>query len=1040
LEPILAGMAILVVLLVPVGWIISFVSISRTTRLRREVEERLWALEVQVGSLARALRERGPMPASAAASPPQGAPRPEGKPHISDVPSPPPQTDAAATPTPVVRPEVASPMPSPVQGVAPPVGVPAPSPEPHRPVASPRPSPEAPPPAGPTPRPPTPPPARRPPSTPPPKGPSFDWESLLGVKGAAWVGGFVLVIAAILLAKLAIDQGLFTPELRVTMLIMAGVGSLVWAELSLRRGYAITSNAVSGAGIATLYVAFFAGHSLYHFFSLLVTFALLALVTVVAGILAIRYDALFTAILGLLGGFATPLALSTGHDQPVGLFSYIFLLNLGLFWVALKKRWHSLAILGLAGTSLIEAAWFFEYMAPQKMLVGSVVFFGFGILYLVLPELSPKDKGSLGTTGILGGVVPFLFAFMIAGNPAYAGEWPLLFALVGLLDIALGAVAILRGPVWLLLSGALATAVTLPLWALQGLTASSLWGPTLGALAIGAILNLPGRFGNRLPQVREGEGVLGAAGLIAGAGLGCFTLVMVVREMGEPPWPFLALLAGLTLILFERSRAEIPGLRALGAIALAVLIQIWFFVATSGGVLLRNLSVGLLFTMALSLVSARKAREARGEAEVGVIAASLIAMMGLFACLLRTELARDPLPILLAAALLGALLMMSSLRQNWTQLLTIVLVSLSGLCFIWQEAYFQKGDAIVVLPFYVLFYLALLALPFLLPSAWRARLRDAPMPWFTSALAGPAFFLPIHAVWVACWGKEAIGLLPVGFAALSVVGLSGIDRFFSEHGLEARLRLRYLALFAALALGFVALAIPLQLNRQWITLGWALEAAAVWWLFPRLPHPGLKYFGALLYMLVSVRLLLNFDNVLHYQTRGAPIFNWILYTYGVPALCFFVGAHFLGRVEAARRRPEEMELYRGQKTILAPAVSFLGLLLVFALINLEIADYFSENSSYVEVSFEHKSARDLTTSGAWAAYSMVLLAVGTWRKGRALRFISLGFLMLTVAKVFLYDLSNLEGVSRVLSFLGLGISLILVSLFYQRFVFSKERT
>ena len=46
--------------------------------------------------------------------------------------------------------------------------------------------------------------------------------------------------------------------------------------------------------------------------------------------------------------------------------------------------------------------------------------------------------------------------------------------------------------------------------------------------------------------------------------------------------------------------------------------------------------------------------------------------------------------------------------------------------------------------------------------------------------------------------------------------------------------------------------------------------------------------------------------------------------------------------------------------------------------------------------------------------------------------------MLTVAKVFLYDLSTLTGLYRVLSFLGLGVSLILVSLLYQRFVIAKR--
>jgi uncharacterized membrane protein len=112
--------------------------------------------------------------------------------------------------------------------------------------------------------------------------------------------------------------------------------------------------------------------------------------------------------------------------------------------------------------------------------------------------------------------------------------------------------------------------------------------------------------------------------------------------------------------------------------------------------------------------------------------------------------------------------------------------------------------------------------------------------------------------------------------------------------------------------------------------------------------------------------------------------------------------------------------------------------LVFWLINLEIIDFYS-TGPYVEFSLERQFARDLTMSAAWGLYAVGLLVLGLWRKVRALRFVSLGFLILTVAKVFLSDLSTLQGVYRILSFLGLGVALILVSLLYQRFVFAKER-
>jgi uncharacterized membrane protein len=308
----------------------------------------------------------------------------------------------------------------------------------------------------------------------------------------------------------------------------------------------------------------------------------------------------------------------------------------------------------------------------------------------------------------------------------------------------------------------------------------------------------------------------------------------------------------------------------------------------------------------------------------------------------------------------------------------------------------------------------------------RERWRSRPLVWLTSALSGPALFLPLWRATANGWGDAWIGFLPLLQAGLTVAALRVVAaRFPARTGdpVAATLRLRYLALFAAVALGLVAVAIPLQLDRQWITLGWALEAAAVWWLFGRLPHPGLRSFGALLFVFVGLRLLFN-PEVMHYHERGMPVFNWILYTYGVASACCLIGARFLRRA--------------GDRTHLAPAVAFLGLLLVFWLINLEVIDFFS-TSRYLEFGMERRLGRDLTLSVAWGVYAIALLLIGIVRKLPHLRYVSLGFLVLTVAKVFFNDLANLTGLYRILSFLGLGVFLIAVSLLYQRFVLARER-
>ncbi|HEX6738062.1 MAG TPA: DUF2339 domain-containing protein, partial [Vicinamibacteria bacterium] len=927
---------------------------------------------------------------------------------------------------------------------------PAPPPVPVAP-ATPPPRPAAPPPlpaAAPTPPPSAPPPLPRPPRaepTPPifraelpapPPGPAFDWESLLGLKGAAWLGGIAIVIAAAFFAKWAVDQGYITPQLRIAGLIAAGVGCLAWAELSLRRGYSTTANAVSGAGIAILYLAAFAGYSLYQLFPLALTFVLMIVVTVLAGVLAVRYDAYFTAVLGLLGGFATPIVLSTGVDRPIGLFSYILLLNVGLLSVAVRRRWQGLTLLGVAGTFVIEIGWFARFMAPEKMAVGLMAFLLLGLLYLLLPLASARDDEDSSSgplteaAGAIGGTVPFLFAILLAGSARYTGEWPLLFGFVGLLDAALIAVALLRGRVPLLIGGTLATAITVPLWAAQGLSADTLWGPTLAAIGLAALLNVPSRLAARwAPATFAASGaLLEAAGSLAGTGLGLYALILIGRGLGEPPWAFLVVLAALFGLLVERSgERRIPGTLAVGAVGLAVLVQAWFFGRPAGDAVPRDLAVGLLLTLALSILATLRTRAPvnADEDEAAVVGADAVYLAGLFGCLGSTTRGGDPVPLFAALTVAVALLVVSALRRDWTPLLPLALLAAGGFSLIWQEVFFQPGDVGVVLPAYLLFYVAFLALPFVVPGAVRSRWRGRPLPWATAAFSGVVFFLPLHQAMVRVWGKGWIGALPVALAAGSVAALYGVSRHFVARPEDApaqALRLRYLALFAALALGFVALAIPLQLDRQWITIGWALEAAAVWWLYGRLPHPGLKLFGAALFAAVGVRLLAN-PEVLHYQERGMPIVNWLLYTYGVPALCCFAGAAWL------RRRDDDPRL--------PTAAAGLGLLLVFWLINAEIFHYYSPGGA-VEVTLERDFKRDLTLSVAWGLYAMALLVIGIVRRVRALRFVSLGFLVLTVGKVFLYDLSALTGLYRILSFLGLGISLILVSLLYQRFVLARE--
>lgn len=464
---VLIGLAALGLLaLVPILLIVAFARSGRALRELAALRDDVAALEVRLSALAkRTVADKRAEPATEAGTgsvriqpvPARGAP----------VAPPTPPEPAAAPPT------VPTPPALPAH-VAPVADLPPPVPEAPRP-----------------PTPPTPPPPRREAPPPPPPGPSFDWESLLGLKGAAWLGGITIVIAGLLVAKLAYETFYFPPTMRFLALLAGGIFGLVWAEVSLRRGYSTTANAVSGAAIAVLYIAFYAAHTRYALISMPVAFVMMALVTVVAGLVAVRYDALFTAILGLLGGFATPVLLSTGVDRPVGLFSYVLLLNIGLLAVALRKGWGLLAGLGLAGTLFIELAWFARHMSPEKTIIGLVAFLALGLVYLLLPDFKGGEREGLAGIGSLGGLVPFIFAVALAGDHAYVDQWPLLFAFIGLLDAALIFVGLRRAQPMLIMAAAFATAITLPMWATQGLAADTLVGPVFVAFLLTALLNLP---------------------------------------------------------------------------------------------------------------------------------------------------------------------------------------------------------------------------------------------------------------------------------------------------------------------------------------------------------------------------------------------------------------------------------------------------------------------------------------------------------------------------------------------------------------------
>ncbi len=84
-------------------------------------------------------------------------------------------------------------------------------------------------------------------------------------------------------------------------------------------------------------------------------------------------------------------------------------------------------------------------------------------------------------------------------------------------------------------------------------------------------------------------------------------------------------------------------------------------------------------------------------------------------------------------------------------------------------------------------------------------------------------------------------------------------------------------------------------------------------------------------------------------------------------------------------------------------------------------------------------SQDLTYTIGWLAFGMILLAAGIYVHNRHARMTAVALIAVTTFKCFLYDLRSLEGLYRVASFVGLALSLALVSLALQKYVLSRPR-
>ncbi len=876
---------------------------------------------------------------------------------------------------------------------------------------------------------PSPPAATRPPR---PPSPPIDWERWIGIRGAAVVGAIALGLAGILFFKYSIEKGLITPSMRVALGTLTGLACLLGAEWLRSRKYRQTAEGISGAGVVILYAAFWASHALYHLVGMPLVFGLMVLVTAVCCLLAVRHASLLVAVLGLVGGFATPLLLSSGQDRPIGLFGYVLLLDIGLLAVGHKRRWPSLGILSLLATVLLQGLWIVLRMGPDRLFLGLAIVALFAVLFL----LAGRWSGGTAPSGVVAlsrmGAVsfPFAFALYFASRADLGPHLYPIAILLALLSAGAGWVAREQRQAALATGAACAALVVTAVWILKhSMTTALAWEAAGVAVGLAAIFHL------FVELDRDDAGTEGPAPAAILAGLG-FMAILIVASGGKalPIAPWLAGWSALACLLYRHAafpqRAWLQVAAAAGAgLGLGLYLTHYeeaVFPAKELFVAL-PLGAGVLLQLAAQL---RRDQEVRRAAQHA--AATLAVLAVFFLAVSPCLLSMGPWMGLGGTLLLGILGMIAATwlgNGGWTAAVT-------GATFFahatWTAGHVVTGAGRADPTSLLLQGLAVLVFA-LWPLLTSKQFSGSRFAWYAAALAGPLWFFPLRRLYVALLGDAAIGILPVALGALSLFAATQSRRFGSA---DDPARRRALIWFSAVALCFVSVAIPLQLEKQWITIGWALQGVAVLALWRRLDHPGLKYFALALLGATTLRLVANPALLGYYPRSAIRVFNWLTYTYLVPAAALLGGVALLKPWEMARARRWEKGLYSAGYPIGAIASGLAAIVVIFVWINLTIADWFATGTA-LSLRFGESPAQRLTVSIAWGVYGLILLGWGMGRDSVGLRWLSLCFLLVTIGKVFLHDLGELRDLYRVASLVGLAVSLILVSLLYQRFVFRK---
>ena len=1045
LEVMLVLLAIGALVLGPVAFILTLTLLNRVGKLEEKLRERMTG------------------------RPPEAAPRPAPLPFTPPMPAaaPPiaPPVAAAMAVSPKAPPSVAAESHWPVQ-VAPPQVEKSIEPAPIMPLPLQMPSPK--------------PPTQTPPTAKPikPAVPRVGLEEKIGTTVALIAGIITVIVGVGFFLKYVYEHAYFGPTARVCMVAAGGLTAMLIGEITRRRGYEIVAKGVTAMGFALLYVAVFSASRVYMLIETQTAFVLAMAITAGAMTYAVALNEVVIAWLSLLGGYLSPIIISTGQNLAMPLFSYLLALGLGALGCAMFRRWRAVNWIALVGTYLLFTGWFEKFYTPAQMTLTLTWLGVFGGMFLVQPILygvvrkvaaRAEDVGLVVANSVA--VFYYLWRILYAVHPQAQA---IAAATVGLAHLALMAAVILRcrqdrklqAALGVLGTAFLTTAIplyfsalnpTLLSWSVEavaltfiGIRYRSVWTKTM-AFIVGAIATA-GLF-YHLPL--HGDETFK---IIFNASFGTWLFVSAALLVCHALWRFLAEAQN------EEGRFSMQLYYGVGIVLMAAgCVLEWSaycdrFIENSqhgqSALLLGIIGIAAALTaVLLARPLCPKGDLVRMAGMMAALAGSIytaIAMMGVYHEAFRL-FANRPFAIACGYAVVVLLCAWWVRRLNaetpshkpWAAVLgmmglalVFVLLAEQGYSYWYcRNAYsqpiadWQASAAQTVAISWAVYALFLLAAALRFDKLW---LKAAAV--LSAGLSAAVLLLavPLHTGGAFRFMQNLPFTAWVAVAAALLAG-HGLWRLIKTADANESRLMAQVYYAAGVLLAAAGWTMEWQAHCRWqvagrigdanFLLGMIVLLAAMIPVFlvrPLTPRGLLvRTLGVLTGLAGAVFVVCAMEDV--HTTAFALFFN----------LPFGIAAVFVAAMMEAVRRLRQVGRSEPQWLPVASAMLLAGLVLVWILLSQEVYYYWACRNTYAGPVDNWRFSSQMYMSVAWAIYAAALMVGGFAFRVPSVRYLSLALFTVLLAKIFLKDTTTLRVEYRIAAFLTTGLILVGVSFLYQ---------